>query len=115
MKKTISLCLGLALVLLASASFAHAPSDMILSYDPSVSELTVAVAHSSGNPQAHYIEQIEISVNGELAIIERPEAQNDPAVSVDVFDLDLQPGDVVLVQAFCNRGGDLSREFIVEE
>lgn len=100
--------------ILCANVFAHPPSEIIVNHDPESEEIVIAISHSSGNPEAHYIERVEIFVNGVLAMIEVPPVENDPIFISDVFDLDLKSGDVVLVQAFCNRVGDLGQEIIIE-
>ncbi len=106
-------CFFLYLVLCVP-SFAHAPSDMTLGYDAMNEEITVMVSHSSGNPSAHYVDRLEIVVNGDLMLNEIPEPQNDPALVIPVGALEFKSGDVVSVRAFCNRGGDIIREIVIE-
>jgi hypothetical protein len=112
--KVIGVVVSFMFLVLCVPSFAHAPSDMSLDYDAESDEIMVMVSHSSGNPSAHYVDRLEIAVNGDLMINEMPESQNNPALVVSTEDWGLKSGDVVSARAFCNRGGDITREMIVE-
>ena len=94
---------------------AHPPSDVELFYDLEVEELTVIVSHSSGNPDTHYVNRIEISVNGARVLTEEPPAENDPIVTIDLAAFELDEGDIISVRAFCSRAGDLAKQVVVGE
>ena len=113
-KKILFMVLVVGFIAWTTGALAHPPSEIMISHDPEAEELMIEVTHSSGNPDDHYIERVEISINGDLAIVEVPAVENDPMLTVDVFDLELEDGDLVSVKAFCSRAGDLAREIMIE-
>lgn len=115
MVRTHTFFITLIVLITVSVASAHPPSDVELFYDLEVEELTVIISHSSGSPDAHYVNRVEISINGALVLTEEPAAENDPIVTIDLAAFELDEGDIISVRAFCNRAGDLVKQVVVGE
>ncbi|MBN1354083.1 MAG: hypothetical protein JW994_05410 [Candidatus Omnitrophica bacterium] len=136
-KIMIIICL-LAVSIQGGFAYAHAPKEVILSFNPprrnprdfspgiSASEkesrpeqggstqetqsLRVEVMHPVFNPSNHFIYRIEITKNGEVVVDEEPSRQ-DATMLTEFYSLPgLKTGDLVIVTAFCNRGGEKSAQ-----
>jgi hypothetical protein len=108
-KLLIVLCLGM-MSLPAPSLYAHAPEKVVLSYDQDTRALTAEVVHPVADPGRHFVDRIEVLLNGKRVIEKEPPRQTETGVS-EVFPLtDVKPGDIVKVTAFCNRGGEQSEQ-----
>ena len=58
----IAVCAGV--VVLPAA--AHAPSDMSISYNELSKMLNVTITHQVPNPQAHYVKEVRVTLNGNV-------------------------------------------------
>ena len=106
-KILIILCLGI-MSLPASPLCAHPPEKVILSYDQDTHALTAEVVHPVFDPSRHYVDRIEVFLNGKKILEKEPARQNSTSVS-EVYPLtDVKSGDSVKLIAFCNKGGDQS-------
>ncbi len=95
--------------------WAHPPQDMELAYDLDESELTVTIAHLTPAPGVHYIERIEIRLNGELVLAEDYDSQPSNEVFVYNYTVEAEIGDEIEVTAVCNIQGAIVRSLIVED
>ncbi len=102
------------LLLSSSAIIAHPPSNVELNYRGETKTLQVKVSHSVGNPSSHYVEKVTVTVNGERAITKDYEKQNKSSGSSFEYKLDVQNGDLIEVEAECNRFGAASGTLEVE-
>lgn len=106
MKKILMvLCLGM-ISLPASGLYAHSPDKVVLSYDPEGRSLTVEAIHPVADPGRHFVNRLEVSLNGEKVLQTEPPRQNATGMKEVYLLTDATPGDIVQVTAFCNRGGD---------
>lgn len=92
---------------------AHPPKDVILHYDVSSRTLAIKVLHTSSDPNRHYIDRIKIAVNGNVIIEKTPNRQNNTELKLEVLIPHAKTGDRVQATAFCNRGGELTKEIVV--
>ena len=73
-KKKIYLGLFILFILFSYAGTqnvkAHSPSSMILSYSMNTGVLSVMFSHSVSDPNSHYIETVEVQVNGVTVLTE---------------------------------------------
>jgi hypothetical protein len=106
-KILIVLCLGI-ICLTASRLYAHSPEKVVLSYDQNSQLLTVETAHSVSNPDRHFVNRIEVSLNGKVIIDKEPARQNESGLT-EVYPLaNVKSGDIIKATAFCSKGGDQS-------
>ena len=104
-----------AIILLAQSAFAHPPSDIKISYDPNTKILTAVIIHPVSNTQSHYINKVDVAINGREIIeqkISRQDNSNDQAVSY--FIPDVKSGDTISVEGYCSVSGKLTKEIKVE-
>ena len=105
----IILCLTVV-SLPVSRLYAHSPEKVALSYDQDARVLTAEVVHPVANPGRHYVDRVEVLLNGKRIVEKEPSRQDATGVT-EVFPLtDVQSGDIVKVIAFCNRGGERSEQ-----
>ncbi len=84
---------------------AHAPSSINLTYDKNGNILTVDVNHViEEGDTTHYIETVEIRVNGELITQEEHTSQSSIGGSLYAYDLNANDGDEIEVTAYCSTG-----------
>jgi desulfoferrodoxin (superoxide reductase-like protein) len=110
--RTIALSVIL-FALMIPAAYAHPPSNVDVSFTDA-GKVQVLVTHAVGNPKQHYINKIEVSVNGEK-VAEKEYTGQTGNQQIDAFDIPgLQKGDKVEARAYCNKGGDRKGEMTVE-
>ncbi len=101
-------------VLAVPAAFAHPPSLVDISLTDT-GKVQVMVTHAVGNPKEHYIEKIELFING-VKLEEREYASQLGNQQIDVFKVPgLAAGDKISARAYCNKGGERSGEMIIEQ
>ena len=107
---------GGSLILLSKTenAYAHPPSDIIITFGPETKILNAVIMHSVSNPHNHYINKVDIALNGQ-EIIEHKISRQDNNVSQTVSYLipDAQAGDTLSVEAYCSISGKLKKEIKV--
>ena len=107
---------GGSLILLSQTenAYAHPPSDIIITFDPETKILNAVIMHSVSNPHNHYINKVDIALNGQ-EIIEHKISRQDNNVSQTVSYLipDAKAGDTLSVEAYCSISGKLKKEIKV--
>jgi len=101
----IAVCAGV-IVLPAAA---HAPSDMFLSYNELSKELNVTITHQVPNPQAHYIQEVHVTINGRTVHDVHYTGQPTPDTFTFTYPVVPVPGDTIEVTATCSIAGSVSR------
>lgn len=104
------------LVFFASqTAFAHPPSNIGITSDPSSQTISVIVYHDVANPKTHYIKEIDIAVNGKRVIEDKFTMQSENNSQQATYELpDLKNGDKVTAEAFCNVSGQKSVSMTVK-
>ncbi|MFA5156715.1 MAG: hypothetical protein WC532_04920 [Candidatus Omnitrophota bacterium] len=96
-------------------AFAHPPSKIIISYDPTVGELQALIIHNVSSPESHYIKKIDIGLNGkEIAELEFSRQDNNVTQTLTYFIPNVKPGDTLSVEAYCSISGKLEKEIKVQ-
>ncbi len=108
--------LALAIVVFYSGlAMAHPPSTIqVKAID--ATQIEVTIIHGTRNPEAHYIEEIVISVNGKKVITQLFSNQQNSEAQKAVYNLPelaKNPQAVIKVYADCNKGGDKTKEFVL--
>lgn len=108
----------MAILLLAGVSIAHAhpPSDIQLTFDAASKTLQAVIFHSVNNPVNHYINKVDVGLNGK-EIIEQTisKQENNTSQTVRYYISDVKEGDVLSVEGYCNVSGKLKREIAVKK
>jgi len=101
----IAVCVGI--VVLPTA--AHAPSDMSISYKELSKELNVTITHQVPNPQAHCVQEVHVTINGNTIHDVHYTSQPAPDTFTYTYPLLPVPGDTIEVTASCSIAGSISR------
>lgn len=103
----------LCLMLMSIAAVqAHAPSELLLSYDGGV--LQARFTHEVDNPAVHYIRRVEVEGAG-TPLQREFEYTSQPSRDVFTYSypIALPSGSIIRVKAECSIGGQIQREFLV--
>ncbi|MBU2103227.1 MAG: hypothetical protein ABH865_09205 [Candidatus Omnitrophota bacterium] len=92
--------------------FAHSPEAVTISAEGAM--VAVIVEHQVADPRGHYIKRIEISLNGRHIIVQEFSLQGSNTQQKAVYEIPgLKKGDILAVDADCNKGGDRSAKIEV--
>ncbi len=112
MRKMVLLMLLCGIFMMAGEALAHPPSDMDVTFDPTEGVLHVTIAHSVGDPAGHYISEIRILRAGTDLLTKTYTAQTTKKDFEASFPMpELQQGDVITLEATCNRFGSMKKDF----
>jgi len=88
---------------------AHAPSDMSISYNERSKLLNVTITHQVPNTQAHYVQEVHVTLNGNTVHDVHYTSQPSPDAFTYSYLLQPVPGDTIEVTASCSIAGSISR------
>jgi len=100
-------------VCFATAVYAHPPSSVAISRNGTSVE--VMVTHTVSNPLQHYINLIEVFLNGKKIIEQHFSLQTENNQRALYIIPELKKGDIVEVEADCNQFGELKQKLTVKE
>ncbi len=104
----------LLLVLGLSLAFAHPAGVVKAVLDTETALLTVDFAHKVKDAADHYINSVEIKVNGKVAIVHSLSLQESVNGGSLVYKIPaLKKGDKISVLTKCSKGGDKSANITV--
>jgi hypothetical protein len=111
MKRTTAFTIFCFLLFVCFLAYAHPPSDIIITYDPQTKMLHAVIMHNTSNPENHYINRVDIGLNGK-EIIQHAISREDNNISQTVSYLipDAKAGDTLSVEAYCSISGKLKKE-----
>lgn len=110
MKKTVFVFVLLCLVS-SSAALAHPPSDIKTQYDPATQTLKAVIEHPVSNASTHYIDKVDISINGKEVQELKFQSQETPgSQTLEIQLKDVKSGDLLSVEGYCNLSGKLEKE-----
>ncbi len=98
---------------LAMQVSAHTPEDMQLEYDFGEQNLNVTITHNTGDPNTHYIEQVDIKKNDVLYLSEQYSSQPTTSTFTYNYTVETEDGDVLKVTAICSISGSITRTLTV--
>jgi hypothetical protein len=106
----------IAVMATATSGFSHPPSGVTARFDTDEHLLTVTVMHSVKDAAKHYVDEIEVDLNGKQMIKQQFNRQTDMKVQEVVYTvIDARVGDKIKVTADCNISGKKSVEITVEK
>ena len=91
---------------------AHPPSKLNINYIEENNELIVNITHSV-TTNDHYIESVEIKINGEKYDTYTYSNQPNRTIITYKYNITANTNDVIQVKAICNQFGTLTRELTV--
>ncbi len=86
----------------------HSPSSMVLEYDTEAGELTVNITHVVADLETHFVEFIEVEIDGVPVMNETYAAQPRFDIFEYIYELDAEEGSTISVTAYCNQVGSVS-------
>lgn len=112
MKKTL---IFLALLAIACGLFAHPADEIRASYKASSKTLEVSFDHKVKDAKAHYINSIEIRLNGDKIITQSVRSQRDKSGGSFIYKIpNLQKNDKLEIILICNKGGRKSTTMVLK-
>ena len=96
-----------------SSTNAHSPSSVSLQYAEDTNTLTVTISHSVSDPNTHYIENVQINVNGTEVLSEDYTSQPTNNQFVREYTIEAGAGATISATATCNLGGTSSDSLTV--
>jgi len=114
--KRIGLFLILSIFLIAvSTAYAHPPSDIKITFDPKTKILQAVIMHNTSNPLSHYINKVDVGLNGKEIIEHRISREdNNESQTVRYLIPDAKDGDLISVEGYCSISGKLKKEIVVK-
>jgi hypothetical protein len=111
----MSLAVCFIFLFAASTVYAHPPSDIKITFDQAAKILTAVIVHNTSNPAGHFINKVDVGLNG-TEIIEQNISRQDNNVEQTVSYLipDAKDGDVLSVEGYCNMSGKLQKQITVK-
>lgn len=94
---------------------AHTPADVTIEYDFEQQVLNVTISHFVSDPNTHYIERVEILLNGEDHSNYTYTSQPTNNEFTYTYSVTAEDGDTIDVTAFCSIAGSASDSIVVEE
>jgi hypothetical protein len=101
--------------LLGFQVIAHPPIDMTLEYYIDTDSLIVTITHETPAPDLHYVNKIDIKKNDILVISEEYTSQPTNDVFSYTFNPNAALGDIIMVTAYCNIQGSITRTITIED
>jgi hypothetical protein len=112
MKKMIMILCGLLIA--GTQAFAHSPSDIKVQFDQRFKLLTATIEHPVSDPKSHYISTLNIQLNGkefQTLTFKQQDAKSGQDIAISIPQA--KAGDVISVEGYCNRSGNLKKEIKV--
>ncbi|MBF0522582.1 MAG: hypothetical protein HQL24_05945 [Candidatus Omnitrophica bacterium] len=114
MKKMFMVFALLIFMAAASTAYAHPPSDIKITFNPSTKILTAAIIHNTSNPSKHYINKVDVGLNGKDIITQMiSKEDNNASQTVSYLIPDAKAGDILSVEGHCSISGALKKEISV--
>ena len=103
------------LLCLSTLALAHAASTVTLKFDPETKLLTITAQHMVSNASTHYINKVEVFLNGKKIISQTMSSQTDKNVQqVQYIINDAKAGAKIKAAATCNKYGTKTGEITVK-
>ncbi len=115
MKSWVSLFIVLALLGFCTLAYAHPPSDITITFDKATKILKAVITHQVNNPEKHFINKVDVALNGKEIIEHRISRQdNSTTQTVTYLIPDVKEADTLSVEAYCSISGKLLKEITVK-
>jgi len=99
-----------------SVAFAHPPSDISITFNPQTKILKAVIMHRVSNPEKHFINKIDVALNGKEIIEHRISRQDDNATQTASYLIpDVKAGDILSVEGYCSISGKLEKKIKVSQ
>lgn len=106
--RPVPVVIAFCVIVSSATGWAHPPSGITVSNEGTT--VTVTVNHTVSDPATHYIDEIDLTVNGGQAAAQKFTTQTGMAGQTAVYRVpSLRPGDTIEVRAACSRSGKLTK------
>lgn len=99
-----------ACLLVTATAAAHPPSKIKVQFDPETKTLTAVITHRVSNPATHFINKVDIGINGkevQALSFDAQETSRQQTISIPLPQA--KKGDTLSVEAYCNLSGKLEK------
>ena len=111
--KKLFLCL--MMLSFAATALAHYPTHIEVSFNRETKILAAKIIHTVENPSTHYIDKVEVYLNGSRILtheISRQDTENEQVVLYLIPDA--KTGDELSVKAYCSFTGEKEKKIKIE-
>jgi len=113
--KKMFFMLVIFLFTIVQVSYAHPPSSVEVNFAPESKQLIISISHKVRNTARHFINKIEVLLNGQQIIVHKVSKQSSSATEkVSYVIPDAMEGDLITVKASCNIAGIRKGEIKVQ-
>ena len=111
MKKAALLGMLVIFLAIATTAYAHPPRDIKITFDSGTKVVTAVIMHDVANPLNHYIEKVDVELNGNEIIAHNISRQdNNDSQTVSYLIPDVKDGDEISVEGHCSISGSLRKK-----
>ncbi len=104
-----------ALLAFSLCAYGHAASDLKASYKSADQTLELSFDHSVKDPLTHYIQSIEIRLNGTMIISQVATGQDTASGGQYIYKIpNLKKNDKIDINLVCNKGGKKSASMVLK-
>ena len=116
MKRLVTVFAILGILSFAGSAAAHAPKGIEADFDIEENLLRLVVSHDTKDASKHFVDKIEVKLNGEKIIEQEFASQQDKAVQEVIYRIiDAGVGDKIEIVAGCNISGKKKATLTVEK
>lgn len=113
--KKVAVFLILFLVTAVFNAYAHPPSDIKITFDPTTKLLQAVIMHNVADPQKHFIKKVDVGLNGKEIISQVISRQdNNESQTISYLVPDAKAGDELSVEGYCSISGKLEKAIKVQ-
>jgi hypothetical protein len=103
------------LLFVTSLAHAHPPTLIDIKYDPVTKQVVATIYHQTSNTQRHFIDKVTTKINDSAPGIKRFSFQKTAREQTVIFVIPgLKSGDMVVLEAYCNKGRRLAQQIRAE-
>ncbi|MDD5081424.1 MAG: hypothetical protein PHC58_05495 [Candidatus Omnitrophica bacterium] len=115
MKKSFFVLVFAGCLLFQGIVFAHPPSKIDITFDKKTSTLKAVIYHSTSNPARHYINKVDIGINGKEVMSDNITNDADKMKQIVTYKMSqIKTGDVVSVEGYCSISGNRTASINIE-
>jgi len=104
------------MIVLAGLAVAHPASEIIAEFDLETHTLTIELPHSVKSADKHFIDEIEIKLNGDVIITQKFMSQtNEEMQKASYVIVDAKVSDEIEIKANCNKFGKKKETIEIEK
>ncbi|MBU1871382.1 MAG: hypothetical protein KKH80_01085 [Candidatus Omnitrophica bacterium] len=96
--------------------YANSPKKIGIEFDNQTKRVSITVTHPVEDPMSHFVKKIKLSLNRNTIVEKDFNRQQNRRSQILVYTIpSIKLGDVISVEASCNKTGELFKEITIEE